>query len=259
MTDMCILLAATPRCPHGRPHGRSRGDRSCSMARRSRLRPAPARRPFALAGRRFGDGVRWLGLGERHRPVAVAIPIARPMISRRSDRRCREPPAASIDGHLARRVTHLPALLGPRGEGRDPHPRSPARPVAAAGLVAGPGSGRVPYGPPAPSQDSRSIGGGIVRGPRFVDLGPAITPLPRTRAGGDLVETGAHGLVRHPSTVASSSRRSAGDPPRLRSIPPSPSWPCSRRSSPEGGARGGPLEQRYRATRRSAPDPRLIP
>lgn len=94
-------------------------------------------------------------------------------------------------------MAHLPAL-GPRGEGWTLIQGVLLVLVVAAGWSLGPDwSG--PLWTAGAVAGLASIGGGIVLVVRgIVDLGPAMTPLPRPRAGGDLVETGAYGLVRHP-------------------------------------------------------------
>jgi protein-S-isoprenylcysteine O-methyltransferase Ste14 len=94
-------------------------------------------------------------------------------------------------------MTHLPSL-GPRGEGWVLIQGVLLVVVAAAGWSLGPDwSG--PLRLAGIIVGIVLITGGIVLAFRgVVDLGGAMTPLPRPREGAELVETGAYALVRHP-------------------------------------------------------------
>ena len=94
-------------------------------------------------------------------------------------------------------MTGLPSL-GPRGEGWVLIQGVLLVVVAAAGWSLGPDwSG--PLRLVGAAVGTALITGGIVLALRgVVDLGGALTPLPRPRDDAELVETGAYGLVRHP-------------------------------------------------------------
>ena len=94
-------------------------------------------------------------------------------------------------------MTRLPSL-GPRGEGWVLIQGVLLVVVAAAGWSLGPDwSG--PLRLAGIVVGIVLIMGGIVLAIRgVVDLGGAMTPLPRPREGAELVETGAYALVRHP-------------------------------------------------------------
>lgn len=94
-------------------------------------------------------------------------------------------------------MTRLPSL-GPRGEGWVLIQGVLLVVVAAAGWSLGPDwSG--PLRLAGAVVGIVLITGGIVLAFRgAVDLGGALTPLPRPRGGAELVETGAYAFVRHP-------------------------------------------------------------
>ena len=94
-------------------------------------------------------------------------------------------------------MTRLPEL-GPRGEGWVLIQGVLVVLVVAAGWSLGPdwsGPARIV----TTVVGVASIVAGVVLGFRgVVDLGDAVTPLPRPADGGELVETGVYALVRHP-------------------------------------------------------------
>jgi len=94
-------------------------------------------------------------------------------------------------------MTRLPSL-GPRGEGWVLIQGVLLVLVAAAGWSLGPDwSG--PLGLAGTIVGIVLIAGGFVLAFRgAVDLGGALTPLPRPRARAELVDTGVYALVRHP-------------------------------------------------------------
>jgi protein-S-isoprenylcysteine O-methyltransferase Ste14 len=94
-------------------------------------------------------------------------------------------------------MTDLPSL-GPRGEGWVLIQGVLLVLVAAAGWSLGPDwSGPVRFG--GIVVGIALIASGIALAVRGVaDLGRAMTPLPRPRDDGELVQTGAYALVRHP-------------------------------------------------------------
>jgi protein-S-isoprenylcysteine O-methyltransferase Ste14 len=94
-------------------------------------------------------------------------------------------------------MTRLPSL-GPRGEGWVLIQGVLLVMVAAAGWSLGPDwSG--PLRLVGIGGGTMLIAGGIVLAVRgVIDLGGAVTPLPRPRDGAALVETGAYAFVRHP-------------------------------------------------------------
>lgn len=94
-------------------------------------------------------------------------------------------------------MNRLPSL-GPRGEGWVVIQVVLLIAVVAAGLWLGPDwSGPIRFG--AILTGIMALAAGailVVRG--LVDLGGALTPLPRPRDDAELVETGVYGLARHP-------------------------------------------------------------
>ena len=94
-------------------------------------------------------------------------------------------------------MTHLPSL-GPRGEGWVLLQGVLLVGVVAAGWSLGPDW----FGPLRLAGVVVGIvlitGGSVLAFRGVVDLGGALTPLPRPRDGAELVETGAYAVVRHP-------------------------------------------------------------
>jgi protein-S-isoprenylcysteine O-methyltransferase Ste14 len=94
-------------------------------------------------------------------------------------------------------MTWLPAL-GPRGEGWVLVQGILLVLVAAAGWSLGPDWTGVPQLAGAIAGIAMVLGGVLLFIRGVVDLGGAMTPLPKPRADGELVDTGAYALVRHP-------------------------------------------------------------
>ena len=105
--------------------------------------------------------------------------------------------ATAVEGPKADRVRRSLPDLGPRGEGWFLIQVAILAAIAVAGL-AGPAWSGLPRAAGLVLGAALVGSGGllVVRG--VVDLGGNLTPFPRPRPGGGLVDTGAYRLVRHP-------------------------------------------------------------